>query len=130
MSEPKTKMDGPFSAEALINFARDLLAGSGMPGDRAATVAEILVEGDLLGHTTHGMQLLSPYLKSIEAGLMALEGEPEVTADRDAAFTWNGRYLPGPWLTVRAMETAFERCRKGGHPVVTAVITHSHHMRR
>ena len=36
----------------LLRFAQALLEASGLAADRAATVAEVLVEGDLLGHTS------------------------------------------------------------------------------
>jgi L-lactate dehydrogenase len=40
--------------------------------------------------------------------------------------TWDGRYLPGPWLVVRAIDLACERIRT--YPVVTVAIQHSHHI--
>ena len=53
-------------------------------------VAGILVEGDLLGHTTHGLQLLPGYLKEVESGSMRVQGEPQVIHETPAALTWNG----------------------------------------
>ncbi len=91
-----------FAAIALDSFGTALLTATGMPTDRARDVAAILLEGDLLGHTTHGFALLAPYLKEIESGSMQINGDPEVIADKGAAVTWDGRRLPGPWLTLRA----------------------------
>jgi LDH2 family malate/lactate/ureidoglycolate dehydrogenase len=118
--------DGVFKAQELIRFATDLLQKAGLARKRAGVMAEILVEGDLMGHTTHGIQLLSPYLKELDAGSMTKEGEPEVVKDQGAAVLWDGRYLPGPWLVVEAMNLAFERVRE--HPVVMFVIRRSHHI--
>ena len=115
-----------YDVQEVIAFATQLLIQAGMEKERAGAVAEILVEGDLMGHTTHGLQLLSPYLKDLTAGKMAPTGDPDIIADSGAAFTWDGRYLPGPWLVVQAMDLMFERIRK--HPVVTAVIKRSHHI--
>ena len=85
-----------FRAEELFRFGESLLASAGLPGDRAHDVAEVLLEGDLLGHTTHGFALLPLYLKSLVEGGMEKEGEPaETISDHGSAFTWNGRYLPG-----------------------------------
>ena len=39
----------------LLGFATALFQHAGLDSDKAGTVAEILVEGDLLGHTTHGL---------------------------------------------------------------------------
>src|SRR5438128_1906500 len=115
-----------YSAGELVTFSTTLLQRAGLPQERATTVAEILVEADLMGHSTHGLQLLAPYLKELEAGSMATEGDPVVVADHGAAVTWDGRYLPGPWLVVKAIDLACERIRE--HPVVTVAIRHSHHI--
>jgi LDH2 family malate/lactate/ureidoglycolate dehydrogenase len=50
-----------YRPEALIAFAEALLVRSGMPVDKAADVARILIEGDCLGKITHGLALL-PHL--------------------------------------------------------------------
>jgi len=34
--------------------------------------------------------------------------------DRGSAVTWDGRYLPGPWLVIKAMDLAFERVKEHG----------------
>ena len=84
------------SAAELERFASTLLGKAGMAADRAADVASILVEGDLMGHSTHGLQLLPSYLAEATSGSMTLQGEPVVLADRGASLTWDGRRLPGP----------------------------------
>jgi len=113
-------------AHALVAFAKSLLMAGGMPADRARDVADILVEADLLGHDTHGLQLLPTYLQHIEAGLMKLEGEPITLADRGAVLAWDGQRLPGPWLVLRAMEIATARAKTYGSGTVT--IGRSHHI--
>ncbi len=119
-------MSSRYASEPLTDFAAQLLQHAGLATPRARCVAEILVEGDLLGHTTHGLQLLGPYLGELEAGGMRHEGEPAVVADRGGTVTWDGCYLPGPWLVVQAMEQAIARLPQ--HGVVTTVIRHSHHI--
>jgi L-lactate dehydrogenase len=115
-----------YDASDLITFAVRLMQAVGLAQDRARVVAEILVEADLMGHSTHGLQLLAAYLGELEADSMTKEGEPSIIVDRGSAVTWDGRYLPGPWLVKRAMDLAFERVQE--HPVVTVVIRRSHHI--
>jgi LDH2 family malate/lactate/ureidoglycolate dehydrogenase len=122
MMESKDKV---YRYDDLLRLASELLGKAGMAVDIAAVVAEVLVEGDLLGHTTHGLALLPAYLEELEQGTMTGTGIPEVIADRRSAVTLDGRYLPGPWLIHWAMDLAFERIRQ--HPVVTVVIRRSHH---
>lgn len=115
-----------YAAHDLTAWAVGLLEKAGLPHDRATIVAEILVEADLMGHSTHGLQLLAPYLRELETGAMSKTGEPTIVSDHGAAITWDGNYLPGPWLIVRAIDLALERIT--AHPVVTVAIRRSHHI--
>ena len=56
---------------ALRNFATALGERAGLPADRAKDQAEILLEADLMGHTTHGLAMLPGFLKSIESGAIS-----------------------------------------------------------
>jgi L-lactate dehydrogenase len=115
-----------YRAEALLAAATALLARAGLAVERAAAVAEVLLEGDLLGHTTHGLDLLPRYLAELEAGRMERSGEPETLSDHGSSVLWDGHYLPGPWLVKEAIATA--RARLVEHPSVTLVIRRSHHI--
>jgi LDH2 family malate/lactate/ureidoglycolate dehydrogenase len=119
-------MSESYSAVSLTGFATRLLTAAGLSTEKADAVAQVLVEGDLMGHTTHGLALLGPYLAELESGAMSREGEPEVLADAQAAVTWDGRRLPGPWLVLKAMALATERARHCG--TGTVVIRRSHHI--
>ena len=119
-------MPGRPSADSLVIFADALLMRVGLEPDKARTVAEILVEAYLLGHTTHGLALLAGYLGEIEKGAMTKSGAPRVLADFPSAVTWDGQRLPGPWLVVRALELAAARAKTNG--TCTVVIRRSHHI--
>lgn len=111
--------------EALLGFARELLQNAGMPDDKASDVAKILVEGELLGRTTHGYSLLAPYLREIQSGNMQVRGNPRVINDMGACLTWDGRRLPGPWLMTQAINEASARAQRFG--IGTVSIQRSHH---
>ncbi len=110
----------------LLGYAQALLAAAGFEPEKAEVTARLLVEADLLGHTTHGLQLLPPYIGAAEVGTMRLAGEPTVIADRPAALTWDGERLPGVWLTDKALGEAIERARSLGTAMVA--IRRSHHI--
>ena len=114
------------SAPELVAFATALLGRAGVRDDIAAAVADVLVTGDLLGHTTHGLALLAPYLGEIEKGTMKASGAPRVVNARPAAELWDGGRLPGPWLVLQAMDTAMAMARVQG--TGTVVIRRSHHI--
>lgn len=115
-----------YAAPDLSSFALKLLLSSGLPQDKAQAVADVLLEGDLLGHTTHGLALLAPYLAELSSGKMHKDGEPLVVSDHPAAVTWDGRRLPGPWLVLQAIELAASRAATQG--TCTVVIRRSHHI--
>ena len=114
------------AADTLTAYARTLLEHAGLPSDVAADVAAILVEGDLLGHDTHGLALLAPYLAEIDKGSMTRTGTYTHVNGRGATATWDGHRLPGPWLVLRAMEAATAMART--HGTGTIVIRRSHHI--
>lgn len=115
-----------YEAKSLIIFAGDLLVAAGMTPARAEVVARILVEGDLMGHTTHGLQLMGPYLKSIAKNEMLLDGEPEIVASRPVTELWDGKNLPGPWLVENAFDSATKMALEFG--TGTIVVRRCHHI--
>src|SRR5258708_48949 len=120
---------GPRSpAPDLLATARALLGRGGLPDERALVVAKVLLEGDLLGHTTHGLDLLPRYLQELDEGRMARTGDPDTLRDAGGALTWDGRHLPGPWLVEEAIGTARERLAQPS--LGTVVIPPSPHIRR
>jgi LDH2 family malate/lactate/ureidoglycolate dehydrogenase len=108
-----------YDTAGITAYAEAVLTAAGMPADRARDVAGVLVEGDLLGHDTHGLDLLAPYVADIEAGRMGLEGDPVVLKDRAAVLAWDARRLPGPWLALRATDEAIERAKVYGTGTVS-----------
>src|SRR3546814_8360057 len=85
---------------------------AGMDAPAAEAVADTLVEGDLLGHDTHGLALLAPYIKEIETKSMEVSGTAKTLSDRGAALLWDGRRLPGPWLIRQSIDTLTPRARE------------------
>jgi LDH2 family malate/lactate/ureidoglycolate dehydrogenase len=115
-----------YSAEQLQCFSASLLQAAGLADAPAQAVAETLVEGDLLGHDTHGLALLAPYIREIQNNAMTTSGQPTVLSDRGASLCWDGRRLPGPWLVRQGMEALEPRAREFG--CATLVIRRSHHI--
>jgi len=127
MNQAASSSEAPlYNAPALVAYADALLQQCGLAAPMAASVALTLVEGDLLGHDTHGLALLAGYAKELEAGGMAREGAPEVLSDRPAAVLWDGRRLPGPWLMEQGLDLLVPRARELG--TASLVIRRSHHI--
>lgn len=108
------------------SYALALLTAAGVRDDIARDIAAILLDGDLMGHTTHGLALLSGYLDELAGGRMRKAGEPAAVSAAPAAQTWDGARLPGPWLTLRALDAACAMAASQG--CGTVVIRRSHHI--
>lgn len=113
-------------ASALTQFASRALVASGLESAKAETTARVLVEGDLLGHTTHGTALLAPYCDALLANTMTGSGTYSVINQRAAVALWDGHRLPGPWLVDAAIFKAQSMATQCG--AGTIVIRHSHHI--
>ena len=115
-----------YDAAALRAYAVELLMRIGMRDDIATDVGAVLVDGDLMGHSTHGLALLADYLDQLAQGRMAKAGAPAIVHAATVAQTWDGQRLPGPWLVCRALDTALAMA--GMHGTGTVVIRRSHHI--
>ncbi|MCW6509250.1 Ldh family oxidoreductase [Lichenifustis flavocetrariae] len=114
------------SFDTLVAYAERLLKAAGLDGDKPTVTARLLVTADAMGHTTHGLAQLPDYIEDILAGKMTSVGEPDVVADKPAAVVWDGRRLPGVWLTDKAVRLAAARAKTTGICAVT--IRRSHHI--
>ena len=115
-----------YAITELNRYATDLFAAAGVPPERAAIVAQLLVEADAMGHDTHGLNLCAQYLDHLPSGEMAARGEFTVIADRGATVVWDGSYLSGVWLTHQAIQPGCQRAKAFG--TATISIRRSHHI--
>ena len=115
-----------YAYDELLAYARRLFMAAGLDEEKAAAVAWVLVESDVIGHTTHGLALVPTYLAALRQGTMAKEGEPEVVSDRGVCMAWKGHMLPGGWLALKALDLCMERAAV--HGTATCVIAGSQHI--
>ena len=115
-----------YRSEDLLAFATDLLKHAGAEQEIAVVVAQTLLEGDLLGHDTHGLALLPGYLKDLKSGGMTPKGQPRILNNKPAVQLWDGMRLPGPWLIEKGMDVLIPRARELG--VASLAIRRSHHI--
>jgi len=120
VTQDKAGRAARFDYKTLLAFATALGTKAGLAPERAEVVARVLLEGDLMGHTTHGLAMLSGTLANLEKGSVRKTGNPEVISDRGSAVVWDGQSLPGTWVLSKAVDEACERART--HPVVTYII--------
>ena len=109
----------------LNKFCTSVFKKLGMDEEKAKDTSEILVEADMMGHSTHGVRLLPLYIKDIEAGNMKPSGNQITLNDTGSCITIDGDNLPGIWLTKQGLKLSSERAKIYG--VSTILIKNSHH---
>ena len=88
---------------ALTAFGEQLLHKSGLDHAKATAVARTLVEGDMMGHDTHGLALLPGYLADIDSGAMTKTGEPLVGMPADTGLGVNTGSNPPKGATLAVL---------------------------
>lgn len=114
------------NGETLTRLSTDLLVAAGLAEDRAASMSEVMVLTDMLGHRTHGIAFLPQYLDRIAGGLIARAGEIEVISEGASHLAWRTPRLPGAWVMKQAIKSLLQKI--DGQPVVTATIANCSHI--
>lgn len=116
-----------FDADTLRSTLTTLFAENGATPEVAGTTAHILVEGDLLGHHTHGVKLANGYLKDLKAGHASGDHlRLEIHENSPVAALFDGHYLLGPYLVQRALDHCREAAATFGIGLVS--LKRSHHI--
>jgi LDH2 family malate/lactate/ureidoglycolate dehydrogenase len=112
--------------QEIKEYLTEVFEIGGMPQEMAVSNAKILLEGELLGHRTHGLDLLKPYLNDLNAKLLNTSLDIETINSTLSSELWNGDYKSGTWLTEKALGRASEIANSQG--IGTVVIQKSHHI--
>ena len=99
-------------AEQLTQIGADLLQSAEVSDADARFVAVTLVDADLRGHFSHGVNQIPGYLESLDRGDVRADGEITVT-NRGAGFAaMDGGLTLGQVASRLAIETAIELARE------------------
>jgi L-2-hydroxycarboxylate dehydrogenase (NAD+) len=104
----------------------DVLLALGATDETAAGQADQLVEGDLRGHPSHGLQRLPMLVRRIRNGVI----DPATTGEHvwrtRTALTVDGGMGLGPPVALRALDAILERSREEG--MALAAISNANHL--
>lgn len=110
----------------LMHFSTRLLERAGLARERAETVASLFLEADLLGYSTHGMQRLPTNVEWLLNGETRREGDHTVLNASRSNEVWDAEFLPGPWITARAVDRACDIAKAEG--TGTVVVRRAQHI--
>jgi uncharacterized oxidoreductase len=117
-----------FSATELRKLGVNILKGLGAPTDYAELVVDTLIEANLVGHDSHGIQYITRYAERIKRGVIDPRAKPEVTKETASTAIVDGHWTFGQVTAKRTMELAIEKARKASISAVGAV--HCNHIGR
>ncbi len=112
--------DQRLRAPALIDFTQSLLMHAGVPYDHARIVADSLIEANLRGVDSHGIQMLLLYLDQLAAGTMDARAKGSPQSESAACMVYDGGNGLGQVVANECVQHALRLAREHGVSVVTA----------
>jgi uncharacterized oxidoreductase len=116
------------SDASLRGLVADILSRAGSPAENAKDVADHLVEANLLGHDSHGVQLVRRYVEHIKSGLCEPNNAATCVNDAGAILQFDGNRGFGIKTGGQAMRAAMDRCKTTG--IVLMTLRNAHHIGR
>lgn len=111
--------------EVLREFGQRVLTEVGVPSSAATLVVDSLVEADLRGVHSHGMQRLSWYVRRLVEGGTNVNPSIRVVEDAPAVAVMDGDGGLGQVVSDRAMTLAIEKAKLCG--IGSVAVENSHH---
>jgi len=99
--------------ELLHDFIEDVFVALGYPEEEAKVSADVLIEADVRGITSHGVQRLKYYYDRVKRG-QHLFSKFEIVNDNDATAVIDGHHGNGHYISYKAMELAIKKAKKYG----------------
>jgi LDH2 family malate/lactate/ureidoglycolate dehydrogenase len=107
-------------------FVESILLGHNVPRDNATIIANCLVEADLRGVDTHGINRIPSYMARIRAGVLDPKASPTIQHISSVVAQVDGHNAFGFLAAHTAMEAAIKMA--GGTPGIGMVsVKHSNH---
>lgn len=116
------------AVEPLRGLVTAIFEQAGSPAGEARTVADHLIDANLMGHDSHGVIRVLPYIKLIQAGKVSPGQHVDVVKDAGALVTIDGKQGLGQVAAKEAIEIGIERAR--AHGVAVVGVQNSAHMGR
>lgn len=108
------------------DVALGLLMEAGVPEGHARVQADVLVEAELRGHASHGLQRLPRLLKRIDRGLVDSSRTGRGHWRRSGMYIVNGERGLGPVVAMTVMDTLLERVSETG--IAVAAVRNANHL--
>ncbi|NYB51876.1 MAG: Ldh family oxidoreductase [Methanobacteriaceae archaeon] len=104
--------------EQELSLIIEMLTQLDVPNEEASIVAEVTLDADLKGFSSHGLGRFPQYVKGLEVGTIKPKSEITVEKESLATALINGNHGFGHVVTYRAMEMAISKAREAGVGII------------
>ena len=102
------------SPSVLGEYCKNILIASGVDSGCAQTVAEVLIDAELTGVSTHGVSRMSIYMQRMSAGLVSRENNIRIVQESPSAVVIDAGNTLGAPSAKFAMETCIRKAAETG----------------
>ena len=96
------------------DFCIKAFQGYGFPEEESIQITDVLLDADLSGIESHGVQRLIRYHFEVTEGYVKLGAKPQIVKDTPLAATIEGNDAMGQTLSVEAMKLAISKAKQYG----------------
>ncbi len=96
----------------------DILTKLNVPKEQSKVVADVTVDADLKGFSSHGIGRFPQYVIGIKEGNIKLDSKFEIENDNPSSALINGNHMFGQYVAYSAMKLAIEKAKKTGIAIV------------
>jgi L-2-hydroxycarboxylate dehydrogenase (NAD+) len=114
------------TVEDHLGLSTDVLTSLGVPSEAAREQAELLLEGDLRGHASHGLRRLDMLAQRLRNGVVRADAQPRCEWTTPSVLTVDGDGGLGPPTARRAVEQLVQRVPETG--VAVAAVRNANHL--
>lgn len=100
------------SADRLHAVASALFRANGTPDDITREVVDILIESNLAGHDSHGVQLIPNYMQAAKDGRVIADARPSIVEETETTALVSGHWGWGQQTAAYGAKVAIEKARR------------------
>jgi LDH2 family malate/lactate/ureidoglycolate dehydrogenase len=117
--KPDPTSEPNIPADRLRSFCEELLTALGLKEGDASQVADTLIEADLRGVHSHGINLVSLYFNRVRTGQIRTNSKWSIVEDRGSTVLMDGGLGFGQIVGVSAADLSVSRAKKHGVAAVS-----------
>jgi LDH2 family malate/lactate/ureidoglycolate dehydrogenase len=99
-------------AQRLHKVALALFKAAGTPDDVAQAVVDILIESNLAGHDSHGVQLIPNYMNGVKTGTIVADARPSIVEETATTALVSGHWGWGQQTAAYGAEVAIRKAKE------------------